>query len=145
MILQWLVRVKQPFVDCDDKLKLSWNLHSFGIQKWVGWPLRIWSQICLCITENLDFFWAVPGPRTPVTPSIQNNTCQLQPFGLKVSPHNHVVIWGPDQFLLNKHPSCQLQLQLLIDNSYNSLKHCHVCLYKPPPFYRLVDHNSGAF
>ena len=30
----------------------------------VGRPLRIWSGSCLCTTENLNFLWTIPDPRT---------------------------------------------------------------------------------
>ena len=38
------------------------------------------------------------------TSYIPNNTCQLQPYGLKVSPCNYATILDSKQSLVNKHP-----------------------------------------
>ena len=103
----------------DDKSKWEWSNHSSSIHQ--GCKVTIEDLVSDTSLSHWKLELSLNSTRSKnITSGIQN-TCQLQPFGLKVSPHNHVVIWGPDQFLLNKHPSCQLQLQLLIDNSYNSL------------------------
>ena len=51
-------------------------------------------------------FWTVSNSKTPpdVFKTISASSCQLQPYGLKVSPYNYVMILDPNQSLLNKHP-----------------------------------------
>ena len=105
----------------------TWGLQSMGSQRvrhdWmtntittqayknrVGWPLRIWSQTHLSITENMSFPWTVADPRTPpaVLRTIPTNSnlmfsrsplVTMQPFLTPTNP-----------CLTNSFTSCQLQL-----------------------------------
>lgn len=85
----------------------------------VRWPWRIWPQTPLCTTEKWNFLWTVAGPRT-LTSCIQNNTCHLPPYDLKFCPCNCTIISTPSNLnLACTLTFCQLQLQLMINNSCN--------------------------
>ena len=59
-----------------------------------------------------------------ITSGIQN-TCQLQPYGLKVSPCIYATIWDHNQSLLNNtFTSCQIQLLFSCSIVSDSLRPC---------------------
>ena len=93
----------------------------------VSAPLRTWTFFEHARLKN-------------TTSCIQNNTCQLQPYGLKFSPCNYATIWDPHLSSLNKHPYFLPAPIIILDNHSSNFKHSVFAFISLPHF--VVQQNT---
>ena len=98
-------------LSAEDRLRSWWSNLCSDIQKGIIWPLRIWSQTCFCITENMNFLTVAKNNLPRMPPSLleqdlvaANLWYQSSPFAT-MSP-----FWTPsNSFLTSTLTSSQLQ------------------------------------
>ena len=97
----------------NDKLKLSWSNHGAGKQKrsHVTTENPVSDKSLHHWELELSLSYTRPKNSTSIT---QNNTCQLQPYGLRVSPCNCATVWDTN------HPCLTSTLILATHSSVQS-------------------------
>ena len=75
-------------------------------------------------------FWTASDSRTPTAVlKTSTSSCQLHPYGLKVTPCNYATISLPKQSLLNKHPYfLPVPILILTNNLHNTVVFAYICL-----------------